>query len=80
MTSDSPVWRPSADHANLVGASRVRRSGGEVEVLHTLNGTAIGRTLIAILENHQREDGSVEIPPALHPYLPESARVLRPKS
>jgi seryl-tRNA synthetase len=62
--------------------TRVRRGGGEVEVLHTLNGTAtaIGRTLIAILENHQREDGSVEIPPALHPYLPESVRVLRPRS
>ena len=62
--------------------TRVRRSGGEVEVLHTLNGTAtaIGRTLIAILENHQREDGSVEIPPTLHPYLPESVRVLRPRS
>jgi seryl-tRNA synthetase len=39
-------------------------------VLHTLNGTAtaVGRTLIAILENHQREDGSVAIPAALHGY------------
>ena len=45
---------------------------GDVEVPHTLNGTAtaIGRTLIAIMENHQRADGSVEIPEKLHPYLP----------
>jgi seryl-tRNA synthetase len=62
--------------------TRVRRSGGDVEVLHTLNGTAtaIGRTLIAILENHQRADGSVEIPERLHPYLPERARVLTPRA
>jgi seryl-tRNA synthetase len=45
---------------------RVRRGKG-TEMLHTLNGTAtaVGRTLIAILENHQREDGSVAIPAAL---------------
>ena len=62
--------------------TRVRRGGGDVEVLHTLNGTAtaIGRTLIAIMENHQRADGSVEIPEKLHPYLPERARVLTPRS
>jgi seryl-tRNA synthetase len=60
--------------------TRVRRSSGDVEVLHTLNGTAtaIGRTLIAIMENHQRADGSIEIPATLHPYLPERARVLTP--
>ena len=42
------------------GQTRVRRTSGEVEVLHTLNGTAtaVGRTLIAILENHQRADGT----------------------
>jgi seryl-tRNA synthetase len=62
--------------------TRVRRAEGAVEVLHTLNGTAtaIGRTLIAIMENHQRADGSVEIPSKLHPYLPEHARVLTPRS
>jgi len=61
--------------------TRVRRSSGDVEILHTLNGTAtaIGRTLIAILENHQRPDGSVEIPAKLHPYLPERVRVLTPR-
>ncbi len=61
--------------------TRVRRADGKLEVLHTLNGTAtaIGRTLIALLENHQRADGSVELPEALHRYLPERARVLRPR-
>ncbi|HXF35606.1 MAG TPA: serine--tRNA ligase [Actinomycetota bacterium] len=58
---------------------RMRAEGGNVPV-HTLNGTAvaIGRTLIALLENHQRADGSVPMPPALHPYLPEQARTLVP--
>jgi seryl-tRNA synthetase len=60
--------------------TRVRRSTGVLETLHTLNGTAtaVGRTLIALLENHQQADGSVELPKALHAYLPEPARVLRP--
>ena len=60
--------------------TRVRRGDGSVEVLHTLNGTAtaIGRTLIALLENHQQADGSVVMPEKLHPYLPERAQVLRP--
>jgi seryl-tRNA synthetase len=51
-------------------------------VLHTLNGTAtaIGRTLIAILENDQQADGSVALPKALHAHLPESLRELRPRS
>ena len=62
--------------------TRVRRGDGDLEVLHTLNGTAtaMSRTLIAIMENHQRADGSVEIPATLHPYLPERAQVLTPKS
>jgi seryl-tRNA synthetase len=61
--------------------TRVRRDGGRVEVLHTLNGTAtaLGRTLIALLENHQRADGSVAMPAELHPYLPERAWELSPK-
>jgi seryl-tRNA synthetase len=60
--------------------TRLRRADGKVEVLHTLNGTAtaIGRTIIAILENHQQEDGSVLLPAKLHPYLPERAQVLAP--
>jgi seryl-tRNA synthetase len=62
--------------------ARVRRADGTVEVLHTLNGTAtaIGRTLIALLENHQQADGSVLLPAKLHPYLPERLRELRPSS
>ena len=61
--------------------TRVRRGGGKVEPVHTLNGTAtaLARTLIAILENHQQADGSVALPQKLHPYLPESVRVLTPK-
>jgi len=61
--------------------TRVRRGGGKVEPVHTLNGTAtaLARTLIAILENHQQADGSVVLPQKLHPYLPESVRVLAPK-
>jgi seryl-tRNA synthetase len=60
--------------------TRVRRNDGSLETLHTLNGTAtaIGRTLIAILENHQQADGSVQVPEHLWRYLPERARVLRP--
>ena len=69
------------DYGARRGQTRIRRTSGEVEVLHTLNGTAtaIGRTLIAILENNQRADGSVALPTALHAYLPESLRELRPK-
>jgi seryl-tRNA synthetase len=60
--------------------TRVRRADGRIETLHTLNGTAtaMSRTLIAIMENFQREDGSVALPEALHPYLPERLRELRP--
>jgi seryl-tRNA synthetase len=43
-----------------------------LEFIHTINGTAfaIGRILIAILENYQQKDGSVKIPRVLQPYLP----------
>jgi len=46
------------------------KGGGKPRFVHTLNGSglAIGRTLMAILENYQQEDGSVLIPKALHPY------------
>ncbi|MEW6058576.1 MAG: serine--tRNA ligase [Actinomycetota bacterium] len=61
--------------------TRVRRPDGRIEALHTLNGTAtaIGRTLIAILENHQQADGTVRLPEALRAYLPETLRVLTPR-
>jgi seryl-tRNA synthetase len=60
--------------------TRMRTDRGNI-VVHTLNGTAtaIGRTLIALLENYQRADGSVHLPESLHPYLPDGARVLTPK-
>jgi seryl-tRNA synthetase len=56
---------------------RVRLPEGN-RTVHTVNGTlcAIGRTLIALLENNQRQDGSVTLPKSLHPYLPERDRVL----
>jgi seryl-tRNA synthetase len=65
--------------ARRLGA-RMRASGGDgTRPVHTLNGTAVavGRTIIAVLENHQRADGSVPLPEALHPYLPETLHVLR---
>ena len=45
--------------------------GGKPQFVHTLNGSglAVGRALIAVLENGQRQDGSVLLPQALHPYL-----------
>jgi seryl-tRNA synthetase len=69
------------DYGARRARTRMRRTGGSVEVLHTLNGTAtaIGRTLIAIMENHQRADGSVVLPAKLQQYLPESAWVMTPK-
>ena len=41
------------------------------EFVHTLNGSglAVGRTLVAVLENYQREDGGIDIPTALQPYM-----------
>jgi seryl-tRNA synthetase len=62
-----------ARRANL----RVRGADGKVEYLHTLNGSglAVGRTLIAILENYQEADGSVRVPEALRPYLDGLARL-----
>jgi len=56
---------------------RSRANGGKPRLVHTLNGSglAVGRTLIAILENCQEEDGSVTIPPALRPYMGGAARI-----
>jgi seryl-tRNA synthetase len=51
--------------------ARYRDENGKAQYLHTLNGSslAVGRTLVAILENYQRDDGSILIPTALQPYL-----------
>ncbi|MBP3895661.1 MAG: serine--tRNA ligase, partial [Mogibacterium sp.] len=48
-----------------------REAGSKPEFVHTLNGSglAVGRTVAAILENFQQEDGSVVIPEALRPYM-----------
>ncbi|HEY7660087.1 MAG TPA: serine--tRNA ligase, partial [Actinomycetota bacterium] len=69
------------DYGARRAQTRVRRRSGDIEVLHTLNGTAtaVGRTLIAILENFQQADGSVVLPKALHPHLPERVRELAPR-
>jgi seryl-tRNA synthetase len=89
---DIEAWMPGQDrYREITSASnttdyqarrldcRVRLAEGNRPV-HTLNGTlcAIGRTLIALLENGQRADGSVVLPEVLHPYLPDGDRVLRP--
>ncbi len=54
------------------GSIRFRREeGGKMEFVHTLNGSglAVGRTVVAILENYQEQDGTVTIPEALRPYM-----------
>ncbi len=50
---------------------RVRRENGEVEVVHTLNGTAISlaRTMVAVIENYAQKDGKLKVPEVLKPYL-----------
>ena len=50
---------------------RVRRKDGKIEILHTLNGTAVSlaRALVAIIENHQDENGKLVIPEVLRPYM-----------
>jgi len=85
MTYDIEAWTPGAgewlevsscsnctDFQARRASIRFRREkGGRPELVHTLNGTglALPRALIALLENHQRADGSVAVPEALRPYL-----------
>jgi seryl-tRNA synthetase len=84
-TYDIEVWLPgqnayreisSCSNCGYFQARRMNarcRAPGEknTEFLHTLNGSgiAVGRALIAILENYQQPDGSVIIPPVLRPYM-----------
>jgi seryl-tRNA synthetase len=84
-TYDLEVWLPSQEKYREIsscsncGDFQARRmntkfrpkEGGKPRFVHTLNGSgvAVGRCLIAILENNQREDGSITIPPVLVPYL-----------
>ena len=51
--------------------ARFKTAQGKNELVHTLNGSglAVGRALVAVLENHQQADGSIRIPAALQPYL-----------
>lgn len=60
--------------------TRYKTGEGETKYVHTLNGTAfaIGRTMVAILENYQREDGSVQVPPVLQSFL-GGKTVLKPR-
>ncbi|MBI3046821.1 MAG: serine--tRNA ligase [Acidobacteria bacterium] len=67
-------FRPSNTEAFQARRANIRfrpGGGGKAELVHTLNGSglAVGRTLIAILENYQQQDGSLVIPPALRPYM-----------
>jgi len=90
-THDIEVWLPGQNtyreisSVSVCGAFQARRmnarfkpaEGGKPEFVHTLNGSglAVGRALIAVLENGQQEDGSVDLPEALHPYLGGKTRV-----
>ncbi|MHA2220524.1 MAG: serine--tRNA ligase [Candidatus Thorarchaeota archaeon] len=60
---------------------RLKKGGTEKAYLHTLNSTMMAnpRTMVAILENYQREDGSVEIPVALRKYLPSGLKEILPR-
>jgi seryl-tRNA synthetase len=93
-TYDLEVWLPSEGRYREISscsnceAFQARRAelryrpthGGRSEPLHTLNGSglAVGRTLIAVLENGQEADGSVAVPEALRPYLDGVARLTPP--
>lgn len=83
-TYDIEVWLPAQNTYREISScsnceafqarrmqARFRNAKGKPELLHTLNGSglAVGRTLVAILENCQNADGSVSIPTALQPYM-----------
>jgi len=59
--------------------ARFRNAQGKTEYVHTLNGSglAVGRTLVAVLENFQRGDGSIEVPEALRPYMGGKTHITR---
>lgn len=84
-TYDLEVWLPSQDTYREISScsncgdfqarrmdARFKRAGEKkTEFLHTLNGSglAVGRTLVAVMENYQQEDGSIAIPAVLQPYM-----------
>jgi seryl-tRNA synthetase len=91
-TYDIEVWLPGQDTYREISSCsnfedfqarraniRFRRKGqNRTELVHTLNGSglAVGRTLLAILENYQREDGTVVIPEVLRPYMHQAECIL----
>jgi len=91
-TYDLEVWLPSAGMYREISScsnfedfqarrANIRfrpRGGGKPEFVHTLNGSglAVGRTVAAVLENYQEEDGSVRIPKVLQPYLGGRERIM----
>src|SRR3989442_10646442 len=88
---DIEVWRPAIGRYTEISSCSTyedfggRRadiryrpeSGGRPEFAHTLNGSglAVGRTVIAVLENYQEVDGTVTVPPALRPYMDGPERI-----
>ena len=83
-TYDLEVWLPGQNAYREISScsnceafqarrmqARFRNAQGKPELVHTLNGSglAVGRTLVAVLENFQRADGSIEIPAAVRPYM-----------
>ena len=83
-TYDLEVWLPAQNTYREISSvsnceafqarrlqARFKNSQGKNEFVHTLNGSglAVGRTLVAVLENYQREDGGIDIPTALQPYM-----------
>ncbi|AWB48982.1 serine--tRNA ligase [Gemmobacter aquarius] len=89
-THDMEVWLPGQNRYREISSvsvcgdfqarrmnARYRPAGGKPEFVHTLNGSglAVGRCLIAVLENGQQADGSVDLPAALHPYLGGKTRI-----
>jgi seryl-tRNA synthetase len=83
-TYDLEVWLPGQNTYREISScsncedfqarrmlARYKNDAGKNTLVHTLNGSglAVGRTLVAILENYQQEDGSIEIPEALIPYM-----------
>ena len=69
------------DYQSRAMNTKYRQATGEKELVYTLNGTAIAipRCLIAILENYQNEDGSIDMPKALVSYMPKGYKKIRPK-
>jgi seryl-tRNA synthetase len=83
-TYDLEVWLPAQNTYREISScsnceafqarrmqARFRNAQGKTELVHTLNGSglAVGRTLVAVIENHQQADGSIAVPAALRPYL-----------